>query len=130
MGRIDFEPFEHAITKPTPACIRNFYDNFDLKNCPGEFYDISSLRFDSIDRLQVQYFNLVSDVRNFQSQAEAFYFRFAASPDETDWWLRIDPSNQWVTICSTYVDGRNPLRDLECFPLTLDELLACPYRRL
>ncbi len=126
---MNLEPFENAIGRETPEWIRRFYAEFDLTNVPGEFFEIPVDRFLG-DRLQIQYFNSFTGTNCIQHTPDAIYFCFAAGTDELDWWLRIDRTSEEVTICSTYVDGKTPLHDLECYALSLAELLTCPFRRL
>lgn len=123
-----FAAFESAIGRPTPACIRTFYTDFNQSHCPGEFYDIPLDRFDNMDKLLVQYFNPITDVSDLQIRTEAYYFCFAASQDEWDWWLKIERDGGDVKLCSTFVGSGNRLTDLQCYGLSFEELLSCPYR--
>ena len=124
----DFTPFERIIGQPSPECVRRFYEQFDLTNAPGEFFNLPAELFHDI--LQVQYFNIIEDVSNAQVTDDATYFRFAASPDELDWWFRIDRQTARVAVCSTWADNENPLRELECSELTFATLIESPYRVL
>jgi len=123
-----FSAFESAIGQPVPMCIQSFYVEFDLSQCPGEFYNIPTDRFANCDRLLIQYIKPISDVSDLQMQSDAIYFCFAASQDELDWWVKIDRHTGYVNVCSTYVGSGPRLADLECYPLTFAELIRCPFR--